>query len=147
MVHDHLVLAERGAFGTSPRLGWIDHEARLRGLEVADPSSDRPAAFGRPKPCRQELRRRKASHFTRDELEDLPIRVVDAENLRRTGEPDRGQVVQQVVHGRRPRSDRATHRVTYADDGRGVASAELFLLWHDGKPFTLRAHGDVKIEH
>jgi hypothetical protein len=43
------------------------------------------------------------------------------------------------MYGSRPRSNRTTHRVAYANDDRGVAPAEWLLLMHGGKPFTLRA--------
>ena len=75
--------------------------------------------------------------FHRDFIEIVFV----AEDARRTGEPGRGQVGQQVVDSWRPRSGRTTHRVTHADDDRGVASGEPLLLWHDEKPVTTRAGG------
>lgn len=57
--------------------------------------------------------------------------VIEAERLRGSGETDTVQVLQQAVHGWRPRSDRTPDRVTDPDRTIGVATLQLLLTHCD----------------
>jgi hypothetical protein len=90
---------------------------------VAEQRADPPRALGR------EQRRgpRPGGRPAAKPPHHLPALIIQPER-RRGGEPLRGEVGEQALHGRRPGSGGPTHRFAHPDDPPGLQAAQQHLL-------------------
>lgn len=144
MVRDHLSRTELTARSAPPRLGGVREEPFLGRLELSDPPPDRPAPVSAAEPPRKRVGRRQGSHLAGNELKYLSVQFIDASNARGSAKSDRGQVVQEIVNGRRPGPDRSTDRVTHPDHHTGVTARKL-LLEHEQSITPLEVDGDLTV--
>ena len=77
--------------------------------------------------CRGQSIRVEVPDLTDHERQDLAPLVVDAQDGRCIGEPDRPQVCQQRVDGRCPVTRLATHRVTHSHNDIRIAAVKGLL--------------------